>query len=143
MPAIRQLAPTFAVAPQITAADMNAIRAAGYGFIVNNRPDAEEPGQPEGAAIEEAALAAGLGYLAIPIDRSGYTADHVAALSALMVSPRPILAFCRSGTRSATLWALASASRGAAPADILGATADAGYDLGGLAPTLHQLSGAG
>ena len=139
----RPLTALYSVAPQISLEDVVNAKAAGFAMIVNNRPDAEEPGQPEGAAIEEAALAAGLGYLAIPIDRSGYTADHVAALSALMVSPRPILAFCRSGTRSATLWALASASRGAAPADILGATAAAGYDLGGLAPTLHQLSGAG
>ena len=113
---IRRLTDSFAAAPQIAVEDVAAARAAGFGFIVNNRPEGESPDQPDGAAIEAACLEAGLGYCAIPIDHSGFSAEQVAALSALMVSPRPILAFCRSGTRSTMLWALASACLRASPA---------------------------
>lgn len=136
---IRPLAPGFAVSPQITVADMAAIRDAGFGFIVNNRPDNEAPGQPEGATIEAAALAAGLGYCAIPVDHNGFSAEQVAALSALMVSPRPILAYCRTGTRSTMLWALASASRGEAPGALVDSAMAAGYDIDNLRPVLEQL----
>lgn len=137
---IRRLTDSFAVAPQIAVADVAAIAAAGFGFIVNNRPDGEVPDQPCGADIEAAALDAGLGYLAIPV-ATGFNAEQVAALSALLVSPRPILAYCRSGTRSTLLWALASASRGGDVAEIAETAAAAGYDVRPVLPLMQQLAG--
>lgn len=134
-----RLAPDFAVAPQIEPEDVAQAGAQGFGFILNNRPDGEAPGQPDGAEIEAAALAAGLGYLAVPIDHSGFSPEQVAALQALLVSPRPILAYCRSGTRSTMLWALAEAARGRAPAEIVEAAAGAGYDVRGLLPAMESL----
>ena len=143
MAEIRRLTDSFAAAPQITPADVAEIKAAGFGFIVNNRPDGEAADQPAGDEIEAAALAAGLGYCAIPIDQSGFTVEQVAALSALMVSPRPILAYCRSGTRSTNLWALASASRGGAIEEIIDAALTAGYDVRALRPAMEQLAALG
>lgn len=140
---IRALSTGFAAAPQITLDDVAAIKAAGFGFIVNNRPDGESADQTPGDDIEAAALDAGLGYCAIPIDQSGFTVEQVAALSALMVSPRPILAYCRSGTRSTNLWALASASRGVNIEEIIDVALGAGYDVRALRPAMEQLAALG
>ena len=140
---IRRLTDSFAAAPQITLDDVAAIKAAGFGFIVNNRPDGESADQTAGDDIEAAALEAGLGYCAIPIDQSGFTVEQVAALSALMVSPRPILAYCRSGTRSTNLWALASASRGVNIEEIIDVALGAGYDVRALRPAMEQLAALG
>ena len=137
---IRRLTDSFAAAPQITLDDVAAIKAAGFGFIVNNRPDGESADQTAGDDIEAAALEAGLGYCAIPIDQSGFTVEQVAALSALMVSPRPILAYCRSGTRSTNLWALAAASRGEDVETIIDSALAAGYDVRALRPAMEQLA---
>ncbi|MCG2841872.1 TIGR01244 family sulfur transferase [Sandaracinobacter sp. RS1-74] len=139
----RRLTESFSAAPQIAVEDVAAIKAAGFGFIVNNRPDGEAADQPSGAEIEEAALAAGLGYCAIPVDHSGFSVEQVAALSALMVSPRPVLAYCRSGTRSTMLWALASASRGEDPDTLIDQALAAGYDVRALRPAMEQLRGEG
>jgi uncharacterized protein (TIGR01244 family) len=143
MPDIRRLSETFAVAPQIELDEIEAVKAAGFGFVVNNRPDGEAFDQPAGAEMEAAALEAGLGYCAIPVDHSGFSVEQVAALSALMVSPRPILAYCRSGTRSAMLWALASAARGADIEGIIDSAMSAGYDVRGLRPAMEQLAAQG
>jgi uncharacterized protein (TIGR01244 family) len=92
------------VAGQIFPADMAAIAAAGVTLIVNNRPDHEEPGQPDSAEIEAAARAAGLDYRYIPI---GYTigSDAAAAMAeALGATEGKVLAFCRAGIRSTRLW---------------------------------------
>jgi uncharacterized protein (TIGR01244 family) len=114
---------------------IEAVKAAGFGFVVNNRPDGEAFDQPEGAEMEAAAQGAGLGYCAIPIDHSGFSVEQVAALSALMVSPRPILAYCRSGTRSVTAWALGSLRAGDHDREALVAlAAGAGYDLSAVLP---------
>jgi len=139
MTQLAALSPGFSVSGQIGPEDVPDIAALGFGHIVNNRPDREVPGQPDGAAIEAAAHAAGLGYTAIPVDHGGFSVEQVAAMSACMLSPKPVLAFCRSGTRSAGLWALASASRGVLGEEIVAAAADAGYDLRGLLPAMRSL----
>jgi uncharacterized protein (TIGR01244 family) len=139
MPDVRPLSDGFAVAPQITVADVRELAALGYGFIVNNRPDGEAPGQPEGAEIEAAALEAGLGYYAIPVDHAGFSAEQVSALAALLVSPRRVLAYCRSGTRSAMLWALAQSVRGTPAASLVEAARRAGYDVRPLLPLMDEL----
>lgn len=116
------------VAGQIRPGDMAGIAAQGIGLIVNNRPDGEEPGQPAGAEIEAAARAAGIDYRHIPV-AGGFTADQVVATAELLERPGAILAFCRSGTRSTFLWALAEASRGRGAEELVKCAAGAGYDL--------------
>lgn len=95
------------VAGQIQPEDVEIAKAEGVTMIVNNRPDGEEPGQPLGAEIEQAARAAGLDYRFVPIERS-IGPDQVAALEeAYAEATGDLLLFCRSGTRSSYLWAAA------------------------------------
>lgn len=137
---IRRLSDRFAAAPQIRPEDMSEIAAAGFGHIVNNRPDSEVGPELAGAAVEAAARAAGLGYTAIPIDHSGFSAGQVEALSAVLAgAEKPVLGYCRSGTRSTLLWALAEAAAGRDTAAILAAAAAAGYDARPVLPLMARL----
>ena len=139
---IRRIDDRISVAPQIAPEDVPGIAAAGFKAIVNNRPDGEEAGQPEGDAIARAAEAAGLSYVAIPITHAGFSANQVEAMAqALTDAEGPVLAYCRSGTRSCNLWALASASAGGEPDALTGKAAGAGYDISGIRPLLDALSG--
>src|SRR3954469_20204732 len=101
------------VAGQIRPEDVAAAAASGVTLIVNNRPDHEEFGQPPGAAIQAAAEAAGLAYRHIPVQGGVSGAQIEAMAEALDAAGGKLLAFCRSGTRSTYLWALARARRGA------------------------------
>jgi uncharacterized protein (TIGR01244 family) len=126
------------VSGQIAPEDIADLKAAGFTAIVNNRPDGEDPSQPAGDAIRAAAEAAGLAYYAIPLGREGVTGQMVdATRSALAQSPGPVFCFCRSGTRSTTLWALSQA--GTVPAsEIISSAAGAGYDISHLAAHLNR-----
>lgn len=127
----RKLDETISVAGQITPADIAEAAAMGFTFVINNRPDDEQPGQPTAAEIEEAAKAAGLGYRAIPITHAGFSDNQVTAMQeALEATPGPILAFCRSGTRSTLVWALARARMGDDAETLQSKAQAAGYDLG-------------
>jgi uncharacterized protein (TIGR01244 family) len=139
---LRRIDDAIAVAPQIDPADLETAREAGYVAIVNNRPDAEEPGQPSGDAIRAAAEAAGLRYTEIPVTHAGFSWPQVEAMAtALAEAGGPVLAYCRSGTRSCNLWALAEAKNGGDPGAIAAAARNAGYDLTGLRPLLDQVAG--
>lgn len=128
----RTLSPQFAVSPQITPQDIPALKAQGYRAIIANRPDGEGADQPTFAEIEAAAHAAGMQARYIPISGGVVGDDDVEAFrSALRGMPGPVLAYCRSGTRSATLWSLAQADDMPLP-QILAATSTAGYDLSGV-----------
>lgn len=130
------------VAPQILPEDIPALAAAGFTYVINNRPDDEEPGQPAGAAIGRAAAAAGLGYAAIPVTPGGFSSQQVEAMAkTLKEANGPVLAFCRSGTRSCNLWALAAAHSGGTPDKLIEKAAAAGYDINGIRPLLESLSG--
>ena len=138
---LRPLNDRFAVAPQIDAQDLPAIAAAGYVAVINNRPDDEQPGQPAGEAIRSAAAAAGLGYTAVPVGHAGMGQAQLDAMAAaLIAADGPVLAFCRSGTRSCHLWALAAAMSGRDPAMLVAQAENAGYDLAGLRPALERLA---
>ncbi|WP_298671282.1 TIGR01244 family sulfur transferase [uncultured Sphingomonas sp.] len=141
---IRPIDATISVAPQIAPEDIAAIKAAGFVAIVNNRPDGEESGQPEGDAIRTAAEDAGLAYTAIPITHAGFSQPQVSAMiEALAGANGPILAFCRSGTRSCNLWALAQAKLGADRDDVAAKGAGAGYSLTNLRPLMDAVASQG
>jgi uncharacterized protein (TIGR01244 family) len=135
------ITPDFAALPQLVPGDVHRLAAQGVRLLINNRPDGEAPDQPSGAEIAAAAEAAGLAYAAIPVAtlNPSAIADMRAALAG---APGPVAAFCRSGTRSAMLWACARATEGASPAALTAAAAEAGFDLSGLAPVLAALSAA-
>ena len=117
------------VSGQVRPEDMEALKAAGIGMIVNNRPDGEEPGQPSNAEVEAAARSAGLDYRFVPVAH-GLSADQVEAMAeALQAAEGPVLAFCRSGTRSTFLWALARSTLGDPADEIVQRAGEAGYDI--------------
>ncbi|MGQ7957852.1 TIGR01244 family sulfur transferase [Pseudomonas sp. SP16.1] len=138
MDSLKYLTPFIAVAGQLQPADMGALAAAGFRSVVNNRPDGEGEGQPSSAEIQAAAQASGLDYYHLPVV-SGQLGDaDVDAFGALLDQARgPLLAFCRTGTRSTSLWALSEAHH-LDPLALLATARDRGYDLSGLAPRLEQ-----
>ena len=139
---IRHINESISVAPQIAVEHVAEIAAAGFKTIVNNRPDDEDAGQPSGDAIRAAAEAAGLKYVAIPVTHAGFSHPQIDAMTqALTDSDGPVLAYCRSGTRSCNLWALAAAKAGRNPNLLLAQAEDAGYDLRGIRPMLDALAG--
>lgn len=132
---------TFA-SPQIELADVAEAQALGIGMIINNRPEDESPDQTPGAEIEAAAKAAGIAYVAIPVTHAGFSMPQVEAMQAALAEAgdKPVLAYCRSGTRSTLLWALAQARSGMAPQAIAAHAAGAGYDVGPIMPQIDFLA---
>ncbi len=129
---IRKVTPEFSVAPQIEVADVEAAKAQGFVRLINNRPDGEAPGQPTSAEFAKAAEAAGLDYVHIPFVGRPTPEQAEAVADAAAAAPGPVLAFCRSGTRSITAWALGQAQAGRRPpGELIALGAKAGYDLSG------------
>ena len=129
---IKTINAEISVAPQITPDEVQQLADQGFRALICNRPDGEAADQPNFSEIEAAAKKAGLEIRNLPIV-SGKVSDQDAADfgAAMQELPRPILAYCRTGTRSATLWSLSQANR-MSVADILAATKGAGYDMGGV-----------
>lgn len=138
----RTVTPDFSVAPQLAPEDLARAAAAGFKTVINNRPDGEAPGQMTNAEAAALAQAAGLEYRALPM--TSPTQPVVAATAALLEEvPGPVLAYCRSGTRSVTAWALAQALAGKRqPDEIIALAEKAGYDLSEARGALVQLSGS-
>lgn len=111
--AVSRIAPDVAVAGQLDAAAMADVAAAGFNSVINNRPDFEGgPDQPTHASLEAAARAAGLEYAFLPVQSAFQTPEEIARFDELLKTlPAPVLAFCRSGTRSARLYRAAMVQR--------------------------------
>ena len=133
MAEFRKVTADFAVAAQIDLADVARAAEAGFKLVINNRPDGEAPDQPTSVQVEAAARAAGLDYAHIPV-RGGPTPEQVQQENALIAeAPGPILAFCRSGTRSIVTWSLGQAASGErSREELVKLGTDAGYDLSGV-----------
>lgn len=138
----RKLDDKIYASPQIGVEDIARAKALGMGLIVNNRPEHESDDQTSGADIEAATRAAGLDYCAIPITHAGFSGQQVAAMRNALdgAGGAAVLAYCRSGTRSTLLWALAEASAGRSPDAIAAAAAGAGYDVSPIRAQLDMLS---
>jgi sulfide:quinone oxidoreductase len=132
----RRLSADLSVGPQITAEDIETLADQGFRSVVCNRPDGEAGDQPAFSEIAAAAEAKGIEMRYLPIFPGQLDDTDAAAFRQMLKDlPAPVLAYCRSGTRSAMLWALAVAE--AKPlTDILAATQAAGYDASGLIPRL-------
>ena len=136
----RRLDETIMVAPQIGTDAVAEALAQGVTLIINNRPEGESDDQVPGAEIEAAARAAGIDYVAIPITHAGFSETQVAAMvEALDKAAGTVLAYCRSGTRSTLLWALAQSATGEHPAVLAEKAASAGYDLAPVASLMEML----
>ena len=135
MTEFRHVTDQISVAPQIALEDLRRAAELGFKLVINNRPDGEEPGQPTGAEVEAAARAAGLDYVHIPV-RGGPTPDQVEAnYRAVEAADGPVLAFCRSGTRSIVTWSLGQFQADErSREELIELGAQAGYDLSGAFP---------
>lgn len=136
----RKLTDSIYASPQITLEDVAEAAAMGVKLIVNNRPEGESDDQVPGAEIEAAARAAGIDYVAIPVTHSGFSEPQMVAMSnALDEAEGPVLAYCRSGTRSTLLWALSEANQGGDPDALTNMAAKAGYDVSPVRPLMDML----
>ena len=135
MTEFRHVTDQISVAPQIALEDLPRAAELGFKLVINNRSDGEEPGQPTGAEVEAAARAAGLDYVHIPV-RGGPTPDQVEAnYRAVEAAEGPVLAFCRSGTRSIVTWSLGQFQADErSREELIELGAQAGYDLSGAFP---------
>ncbi|MGS4947387.1 TIGR01244 family sulfur transferase [Meridianimarinicoccus sp. RP-17] len=128
----KPISPDLSVSPQIAVADLPALAAQGFRAVICNRPDGEGPDQPTFDEIEAAAKAAGMDACYLPITQGRVSDDDAAAFARARAGlPGPVLAYCRSGMRSATLWSLSAAQDKPVP-EILAATKAAGYDMSGV-----------
>ncbi len=126
---LHPLSPAVSVSAQLSPDIMPVLAASGFGRVISNRPDGEDPGQPPAEVMEAAARGAGLTFAWVPV--SGLPRpDQVAAVADLLADGVPTVMFCRSGMRSTVAWAMAERLRGADAQDLREAAAAAGYDLG-------------
>jgi len=130
----------FAVAPQVTAAEIAEMAQSGVRTLINNRPDGEEAGILSVADAKAEAERHGMTYLHIPVQTPTITlADIEATKRALAAAPKPIVAHCRSGTRCYLLWAAAQALDGKDPQQLVMRAAGDGYDIRALPDLLRRL----
>jgi len=130
---LKKITEKTAVSPQITPQDMAAIKEAGFRAIICNRPDGEGADQPSFEEIEAAAKKVGLEAAYVPVTSGKVRDEDVESFGAALKDlPRPVLAYCRTGTRSATLWSLHESKKRPIH-EILAATKAAGYDMNGVA----------
>ena len=134
---IRPLDEALSASPQIAPEDLPAIAAQGFRSVISSRPDGEEPGQPSAEALRQAAKAAGLAFAHGPVVGGAISDQDVADFrEALADLPQPVFGFCRTGTRTTTLWALTNAGS-ESPDHLIARAKSAGYDLGALRPRLE------
>ena len=104
----KRLSDRLTVAPQVKPEDLRALAEAGFFGVMNNRPDGEGPDQPSSLELEAEARRLGLAYWHVPVAPGAMTDREVRAFAAALAEAGgPVLAFCRTGNRSAALWTAA------------------------------------
>jgi sulfide:quinone oxidoreductase len=132
-PQLVSLAPGLSVTGRLDRPDIEALAQAGVRTIINNRPDGEDPGQLQAAEARRLAEALGIAYHHIPITAATLSRGDVDAFAAtLRDAPAPVVAHCRSGTRSTLLWALSQMREGAEPLRLVAEAARLGIDIASL-----------
>ena len=140
MPPLAELAPGLSAAGALDRAAIEALAQSGVRTIINNRPDAEDPGQLPAAEARRLAEARGMAYHHIPVTAVSLSrADVDAFAEALKSAPQPVVAHCRSGTRSTLLWALTRLRDGADPFALIGEAAKHGIDIASLPAVAARL----
>lgn len=140
---IKKISPSISVSSQLTLKDLGLASAQGYKTIINNRPDGESDDQPASEEIERIAQELGLAYRHVPVVSGKISDVDVEAFSSTLDNVMgPVLAFCRTGSRSTSLWALSQAKHLDAAA-IVAAAAEIGQNLTSLLPRLESMSEKG
>ncbi|KUF37529.1 TIGR01244 family sulfur transferase [Xanthomonas phaseoli] len=137
---LRSLTPALLVTSQLLPADLPALASLGVASVICNRPDNEQPDQPDHLAMQSARTQAGMRFAYLPVVAGAISQDDVQQFCDVLEQlPAPIAAYCRTGTRSTSLWALAQVRTSRLTADqVLSVAAGAGYDLSSLAPRLGR-----
>jgi uncharacterized protein (TIGR01244 family) len=139
-PQLVPLGPGLSAAGRLDRADIEELAAAGVRTIINNRPDGEDPGQLPAADARRIAEAHGIAYHHIPITAATLSrADVDAFAAALRDAPAPVVAHCRSGTRSTLLWALTRMREGADSLSLIAEAAQHGIDIASLPAVAARL----
>lgn len=137
---IKKISPFLSVSPQISSADVGILASHGFRTIICNRPDGEADDQPPSAEIAAAAQRHGLAFHAQPVVAGKVTDEDVQLYATLLENAEgPVLAFCRTGTRSMSMWAISEAHH-LSIETILSTAAAHGYDLGSLRERLEEQS---
>lgn len=140
LPPLAELAPGLSAAGKLDRADIEALAQAGVHTIINNRPDGEDPGQLPAADARRLAESLGISYHHIPVTAVTLSrADVDAFAAALKSASQPVVAHCRSGTRSTLLWALSRLREGADPFALIGEAAKHGIDIASLPAVASRL----
>jgi len=136
----RALTPSYAVSPQIEIADLATVKAAGFGVVIDNRPDGEIPNDLQTDAMRAAAEALGLIFVANPVIGGAITMANVTTQAEVLAAAQtPVFAYCASGNRSSVVWALAQAGR-LSTDDLIAVPARYGYNLEPLRAQLDALA---
>ena len=139
-PQLVSLGPGLSVSGRLDGPDIEALAHAGVRTIINNRPDGEDQGQLPAAEARRIAEAHGLAYHHIPITAATLSRADVDAFAAtLRDATAPIVAHCRSGTRSTLLWALSRMREGADPLALVNEAARHGIDIASLPAVAARL----
>jgi uncharacterized protein (TIGR01244 family) len=133
---VKLVSERFAVAAQIALEDLPGLWSMGFRHIINNRPDGEEPGQPSSSEVEAAAKKEGMTYVHVPFVGS----PSANAVKAVLAASPKTLAYCRSGTRSVTAWAMAQATDGGDAQEIVETALEVGYNLSAIRGQLRKMS---
>ncbi len=132
-PPLAELAAGLCATGKLDQTDIEALAASGVKTIINNRPDGEDPGQLPAADARRLAEARGIAYHHIPVTAATLSRADVDAFATVLASaPKPIVAHCRSGTRSTLLWALARLREGAEPQALIAEAARHGIEIAAL-----------
>lgn len=136
----RKLTDTYSVSPQILPEDAAAIREAGFVMVLCNRPDEENPAPLQAEAMRQAVEAEGLRFAVLPLTHQTMNAENILKQQELVAGAEgPVLAYCASGTRCTVIWALGNAKT-LGPDAVIETAHEAGYDIGGLRPTLDAIA---
>jgi uncharacterized protein (TIGR01244 family) len=140
LPPLIELAPGLSAAGALGPAEIEALAASGVRTLINNRPDNEDPGQLPAVEAQRLAAAHGIAYHHIPVTAASLSRADVAGFAAVLRSvSQPIVAHCRSGTRSTLLWALTQLEEGADPGTLIAQAARQGIDIAALPAVAMRL----
>jgi len=129
------------VSPQIESADVKSLKDQGFESIVCNRPDGEEPNQPDFESIEKECLKLGIKFYNYPMSPGDLNLERVLETKEIIEEDKKTLAYCRTGTRCITLWACAEVTNKEVK-EILKISENAGYDLNHLEEIFISLKAA-
>jgi len=136
---IKQVTDEFSVSAQLALDDVPRLAAMGIKSIICNRPDGEAADQVNVSEIQSAATEAGMEMVYLPVTAGSFSDVDVSGfLAAIERLPKPAHAYCRTGTRSLTLWSFYQRRLGVPDTQLLSTADRCGYDLSNALQAGHE-----